>query len=321
VIPDCVKKHIQEGHKFLISTHINPDADGVGACVALCWLLWKIGKKAHILNLERLPVKFNFLESIFDISDQVNEAAKDADTWMILDSSRLERVGFDQMPSGKAMVNIDHHVDNEFFGQCNWVDPRAPATSEMIYWLIKEYGFFPDKEIAEVLYTGMLIDTGGFKFSNTNSRAFKVCEELADCGIDCHGLYKTVFMDKSINRLQLEGWLKSHARLLFDNKVCLMEVTDETFRTTGTGHSDLEGISNLPMDVAGIEIGLIFIWKGEKTKVCFRSNGNSNVGEIASFFGGGGHAAAAGCTVDGDLKSVQKKVLDKVTEMLEPAHS
>jgi phosphoesterase RecJ-like protein len=312
IIPESVHDALEKGGKFILSTHVNPDADGVGASAALCWLLRRLGRKAHIVNVEKLPDRFAFIEDIFPAARSLTPELADADTWVVLDASRLCRTGLEAAAQGRFLVNVDHHADNERFGRCNWVDPRAPAVSEMIFWLIRECGYYPDREIAEALYTGMLIDTGGFKFSNTDSRAFRACAELQECGVDCRGLYQKVFLDKSIGRLRLEGEIMRGAALHFNGRVCVMEVTEEALR--GAEGADLEGISNLPMQLRDIEVGVMFIPKGDKTKVCLRSNGNLNAGEMASRYGGGGHAAAAGCTLPGSPGEARATVLSGLSE-------
>jgi phosphoesterase RecJ-like protein len=181
----------------------------------------------------------------------------------------------------------------------------------MVFWLIRECGLYPDKEIAEALYTGILIDTGGFKFSNTDSRAFRACAELSECGVDCRKLYQIVFLDKDIGRLRLEGEIMRGASLHFNGRACVMELTEEVIR--GNAAADLEGISNLPMQLKGIEVGVIFIAKGDKTKVCLRSDGKLNVGEVASQYGGGGHAAAAGCTLSCTPAEARGRILSRLS--------
>ena len=315
-IPDALPKAIDAGKSFIVSTHINPDADGVGASVALCWLLQKLGRRAQIVNSEHLPDNFRFLEGLFPIEKDLSMAALSADTWMVLDASRLSRTGFQPPDQPLCILNIDHHADNERFGSCNWVDSKAPAVSEMVYWLIREFGFFPDPEIAEALYAGILIDTGGFKFSNTGIRAFRVCAELAENGLDCEKVYKRVFMDKSLGRLHLEGEIFRTCALELDGRVCIMQVTEATFRETGTGQADLEGISNLSTQLKGVEVGVVLIRREGRTKACLRSNGTVNVGKVAACFGGGGHAAAAGCTLDASIEETRKRILAEVAQIL-----
>lgn len=316
MIPDNVPRAIEAGRKFVISTHTNPDADGVAASVALCWLLWKLGRRAQLVITEALPGKFSFLEGMFPIARTPGPETADADTWMVVDASRFSRTGLSRPPEGTPLINIDHHADNECFGTANWVDAHAPAASEMVYWLLRECGHAPDREIAEALYTGILIDTGGFKFSNTGARAFQVCAELAACGVDCQGLYRTVFLDKSAGRMRLEGEIMRGAEMLFNGRLCAMEITENLLERTGTDHTDLEGVSNLTMQVKGVDAGVILIHNGPKIKVCLRSDGRINVGEVASFFGGGGHAAAAGCTFECPAAEVREKVLAKLAGCL-----
>jgi phosphoesterase RecJ-like protein len=316
VIPNWVKERIGRGNAFVVSSHINPDADGAGSAAAMAWFLTKLGKRASVVNAERLPPAFRFLESVFPVASRPSKADKSADAWFVLDSSKRVRAGLMTSDMPADLLCIDHHYDNEYYGRENWVDAGAPATSELIYSLIRSYGLTPDLPVAEALYAGVLVDTGGFKFSNTSERAFSMCAELMRCGVDSQKMYKTVFLDKTLERIRLEGALLSGAEVLMDGRVCLMEVSGEILKSTGAGKEDLEGISNLTMCLRNIEVGLLFVRIGNKTKVCFRSNGGRNIRDVAFHFGGGGHAAAAGCVMDAAIPEARRTVLEKVAELL-----
>ncbi|OGJ87222.1 MAG: hypothetical protein A2268_06750 [Candidatus Raymondbacteria bacterium RifOxyA12_full_50_37] len=311
-----VSRGIARGKRFVVSTHVNPDADGVGACVALCWMLRKMGKSAQLVIIEKLPRNLSFIEKIFPVARSFTNAFQNADTFVVIDSSRIERTGVTQAPKGLSIINIDHHRDNSRFGDYNWVDPCAPATAEMVYSLISHYGFKPEKKIAEVLYAGILVDTGGFKFSNTQTRVFSVCARLAACGIDCHQLYRTVFLDKSNGRIRLEGLLLSEAVFLRNGRICVMTIGARELQRTGARDSDLEGISNLTMALMSVRIGILFFRNNDSVKICFRSDGSYDIGELAGSFGGGGHAAAAGCTLEGHWTDVRRKVLRGAVTLL-----
>ncbi|MFH0920357.1 MAG: DHH family phosphoesterase [Fibrobacterota bacterium] len=313
-----IQQGIDRGRAFVICTHVNPDADGVGAAVAFAWLLQRLGKSAWIVKRERLPGQFRFIEEIFPVHTDLPAAAADADTWVVLDASRSSRTDFPP-PAGCTVINIDHHADNEYFGDFNWVDSSAAATAVMVFGLIRAYGLFTDRAVAESLYAGILIDTGGFKFSNTNAGVFSACAELAACGVDCQRLYNLVFLGKPFARFRLEGQLMSRAELLQDGRVCLMAVTEEAMAESGAARDQLEGLSNLTMGLRGVEVGIMFIAQAEAVKVCLRSDGAWNVGEIATRFGGGGHAAAAGCTLPGGIAAARVRVMDAVAALLTPA--
>ncbi len=316
MIPRWINERIERSSNFIISSHINPDADGVGAAIGLSWLLTKLGKKARIVNAEKLPPSFRFLEDVFPVNQKIQPSDRSYDAWFVLDSSKLSRTGLKREEMPDVILTIDHHYDNELYGQENWVDAKAPAASELIYRLIGSYGIKPDLPVAEALYAGVLIDTGGFKFSNTNERAFSMSMELMRLGVDAQKIYKAVFLDKTIQRIRLEGILLSRAEMLMNSRVCVMEITDEVLKTTGAGKEDMEGISNLTMCMRGVDVGLLFIRIADKTKVCFRSNGDLNVRDVAFIFGGGGHAAAAGCVLKADIVEARKLVLEKIASLL-----
>lgn len=316
MIPPWLKDVLAGGRGFLLSSHVNPDADGTGACAGMAWLLETLGKPFWIVNTDRLPPAFRFIEDLYPVHNRVPAEAAAADVWICLDSSKKGRTGVTGVPAGCLTVNIDHHFDNEVYARHNWVDPKAPATSELIFRLIRAYGLFPAPKVAEALYAGVLIDTGGFKFSNTNARAFAMSAALAGRGLNPHRLYKTVFLEKSEARMRLEGRLLSRARVLEEGRLCLMEVDDALLRETGATDADLEGISNLTLAVKGVEVGVMLIAQGGKTKACFRSDGIPNVRDLASRFGGGGHAAASGCTLETPMAAASDLVFQAAKSAL-----
>ncbi|MBL8025121.1 MAG: bifunctional oligoribonuclease/PAP phosphatase NrnA [Fibrobacteres bacterium] len=312
MIPETLKKSIVEGRTFIITTHVNPDADGVGSCVAMSRLLQRMGKSFYIVNHAHLPPSFSFLENLAEIYTELPAGSEKADTWLVLDTSRPDRTGRIKASEGRKTVVIDHHADNPRYGDVCWVDGKASATVEMIFELYQAFDMVPDIEAATALYAGMLIDTGGFRFSNTSSKTLNTAAELLKCGVLPHELFRQVFLDKRAQRVKLEGLMYNSLEMHRDGRVCVMSITQDMLKIAGANESDLEGLSNNTLTIKDVQVGILFIENPNNVKVCFRSDGKPNVSEMAAIFDGGGHAAASGCTINEPLPMARKKIFDSI---------
>ncbi len=309
MIPQQVLNSIHEGKTFILTTHINPDADGVGSCVALQRLLLALGKKSFIINEGRLSKPHSFIEETVHIQTAVSPEAEVADTWIVLDTSRYERTGTVKLRAGRKLVVIDHHGDNPAYGDVNWINGNSAATVEMIYELFTELGVVPDAISASALYSGLLVDTGGFRFSNTTANTLSIAAKLIEYGAQPHELYRRIFLDKEMSRILIEAKMYSSMQIYFGGALCVMQISLSDMVESGARESDLEGLSNYTLSIKGVEVGILLIEQKEKTKVCFRSYGGVNVRNMASRFDGGGHEAASGCTIVADINKAREMVL------------
>lgn len=286
---------INDHSNFVISSHLSLDGDSVGSQLAFSWYLQSLGKQVHIYNVDPLPAKFTFLQN----SSQIKATPPQGEyVLVVLDCSNPGRMGWTSSDTPRAIINIDHHRDNTRFGNVNIVETSAAATGELIsgFFLRSKIDFPPG--VAEALYAAILTDTGGFRFSNTNSRILRLCAELADRGADCAKVYEKVYCSHSRKALLLQSRIWSTLSFHLDGKVSIMEMPLSVLDELGAHYSDSEGMADTTITAEGVEVGIMAKYSDTESHFSLRSKGRVDVGKIAQkVLGGGGHSSAAGCTI------------------------
>ncbi|MDR2728176.1 MAG: DHH family phosphoesterase, partial [Chitinispirillales bacterium] len=291
----------------------------VGSQLAFLWYLKSIGKKAECFCFDPLPQKFAFLENSGLIRTELPK--EKFDVLMILDCSSVSRLGWDVENSGiGTIINIDHHRDNTNFGsgELNFVDPAAAAAGEIIFSFFNECNINFPPAVAEALYTAILTDTGGFRFSNTNSNVLNVCAQLAGKGADCAGIYDKVYSSHTPQALVLQSRIWSSLTFYFDGKICCMDMPMSILKEIGAQYSDSEGMADNTITAIGAEVGIMTKHTNEETHFSLRSRGKVDVGRVAQKIpGGGGHCCAAGCTIKLPYKEAMELMLAILAKELE----
>ncbi|MDO8524976.1 MAG: bifunctional oligoribonuclease/PAP phosphatase NrnA [Candidatus Omnitrophota bacterium] len=309
---------IRKYNKFLITAHINPEGDSLGSQLGMKALLESLGKMAVIVNNDAVPDHYKFLPDAEAISNRPGSGL-DFEAAIILDCPTLKRIGNvrNLIAKDKFVINIDHHISNENFGNVNWVDPNASSAGEMVYKIYKELGVKPAKETALVLYIAILTDTGSFNYDNTSSVTHEIAGELLGYGIDPASVSESVYERRSVADIKLFGLVLSTIKVNKQGDVAYLEVTRKILKETGSDLLKSEGFVNYARSIDKVQVAIIFKEDADdKISVSFRSKGEADVNMIASFFGGGGHVRASGCVIEGALAEVEKKVLDKIDEVL-----
>jgi phosphoesterase RecJ-like protein len=303
---------------FLLLVHEKPDGDALGSCLGAAHLLQQMGKSFRLINDDPIPNKFSFLPLAdrFELPDGVNERFQAVISFDCGDRKRLGRSG-ELIAEDAHILNIDHHATNDRFGTANLVDLTAAATSQIVYKIARELEEELSLDAATCLYTGMVTDTGGFRYSNTTEEVLLIAADLLRKGVQPYHVVDKVMETMTWAQLQMirEG-LDTLGRDE-SGRIAWVTVTREMLERVGGDEEDVEGLVNYPRNVEGVEVGLCFreVAPG-KVKVSFRSKYVVDVGKIALEFGGGGHARAAGCKVDGSLEEVRDRVLARVKEAL-----
>jgi phosphoesterase RecJ-like protein len=300
---------------FAVSTHVNPEGDALGSAIALALALRGAGKKADVVIRDHVPAYLDFLPYQGVVATQNRTLPAGYDVLAVVDCGDLDRTGLfaNTPPPVKLVVNIDHHLTNREFGGLNWVVPDATASGQMVYEVIRAWGLSVSRDMALCLYTTLLSETGSFRYSNTKPATLRMAADLLECGVESAKVAQALYERNSPGRLQLLGEvLRSLARHA-GGKIAWVTVTQESFQKTGTSAEDTEEMVNYPRSLKGVEVAVLFreITPTEY-KVSLRSQGRVDVAAVAEGFGGGGHRNAAGCTVQGDLTSVQGRVLSVV---------
>ena len=292
----------EQHQSFALSTHVNPDGDALGSELALYSFLKDLGKEVKIFNTDAVPKNYRFLP-FYDAILPVKAFQGDCpEVLVVLDAGVLKRIGeylsHSLIPT-KATVNIDHHTAAEHFGDYNLVETDASSTSEIIYRLIRHHGTPIGKERALCLYTGIMFDTGCFRYSNSTPMAHHVAADLIQEGIAVDEVYHAVYETLPIGTILLLGEVFQTLGTTPDGKIGWVYATQEMFRKTGTTREDVDGFINHVRSVETVEVAiLVSEQKNGESKASLRSKSSVDVGEVASVFGGGGHQRAAGCEID-----------------------
>lgn len=302
---------IENKSTFGITTHIKPDGDGVGSSLGLCWLLRSLGKSAEVIVHGEVPPAYKSLPGADEIRD-VKAIDSQYDAIFVIECSDLSRPGIAGLDS-EFTVNIDHHATSEHFGTINWIDSTASAVGEMIYNLCKAIGGRVTKEIAECVYMALVTDTGSFHFSNTTDRTLKVASELIKAGAKPAAISEAVYNNYPWSRVELMrqviGTIKRHA----EGRIASMRQTLEMRRIAGAVDGDNNGFVNIPLAARDVLASIYMREVGEnKYRVSLRSKGDINVARVAEKFGGGGHANAAGCSVEGNWDEKEAEIVARL---------
>lgn len=312
-----IVEDIQSTRSFLVGTHIHPEGDAIGSALALALALREITKEAVVLIQDPVPQMLQFLPGAKEIIHQA-PPGKSFEAAIAVDCGDRERLGEEflktQVPK---VINIDHHTSNRYFGQFNYVDPAASSTAEIIYDLLRLIPVRMNLAIAENIYTGILTDTGSFRYSNTTAHAFAVARACLKAGVDPWRVAERIYETQPLARLRLLPLVLKTLEVEEGGRLSFVAVTQEMLKEVGATDDMTEELVNFPRSLQTAEVALLFreLSPGEY-RVSLRSKGKVNVAQIAETFQGGGHPNAAGCTVSGNFSEVKTRILKQVRALL-----
>src|SRR5262252_6859124 len=300
---------IDKNRRFMITSHVRPDGDGLGSGLALYWMIRSLGKDATVILRDRVPPAYSVLPG----SDQVvvsEDVEERFDAAFVMECSDLDRPGLPNLKD-QLVVNIDHHATTHPFGHVNWIDSTAAAVGEMIYNLCKALGVEVTKEIAECIYTALLTDTGSFHFSNTTERTLKIASELVRRGVEPARISEALFYSYPFSKIRLLGLALSTIERDETGYIAWITMSRETMNEAGASDDDADGIVNHALSIGEVKAVAFFKELSPGVyRVSLRSKGKNNVAKVAESFGGGGHRNAAGCRIEGDFEDVKRRVVE-----------
>ncbi len=297
-----ILKALESRSRYMVATHVRPDGDAVGSLLAMTYLLRRLGKEAHPYCQDPIAAAHEFLPGSSLIRHEVGEPEA-YEAAIMVDCGDYHRVGRSlEEAIGRIpyLINIDHHLNNAPFGDIFWVEPRASSTCEMLYDLATSVPLSPDAEMATQLYTGVLTDTGSFRFSNTSERVLEIARNLVNCGAEPSYIAEQVYDSSSPQRIQLLARVLATVRFDADDRLVTAELSQHMFNETGTTPADTESFINHLRSVKTARMAVLF--REEKDgviNVSMRSKGAVDVASLAKNFGGGGHYHAAAFRVSG----------------------
>jgi phosphoesterase RecJ-like protein len=304
---------LKSANRLLVVSHKRPDGDAIGSLLAMGLSLEAAGKEVYMALEGGIPRNYHHLPG----SQQVDSRPSgDFDLVIVLDCSDLARVGSVLNGYPQPDVNIDHHPTNLLFARLNLVEAQAVSTTEILARYIPRWGLPLTKEVATALLTGLITDTIGFRTANVNPDTLRVAAHLMEVGADLHQLYKKALVNHSYVASRYRG--AGLARLQRMGDIVWTALTLEDRKAVGYPSSDDADLINQLSAIEEAQVAIIFVEQAsDAVKVSWRSRPGIDVSRIAMQFGGGGHTVAAGAEIQGDLKTVQQKVLTATQEYLQ----
>ncbi len=315
----------EQYYSFVLTTHVNPDGDGLGCELALASFLQNRGKQVTILNHSNTPDQYSWMDPQNRILSYNEEHHRDlvlqADVIIVLDTNHPDRLRSmkDAVVESKAIkVIIDHHLDADKFAHHYILDEDATSTGEIIYNILMSFGSSTiDGEIARYLYTAIMTDTGSFRYPRTDPETHRIIAHLLECGADPSELYSQVYERWSLGRMRLLGEVLDSMKLSCNGKLAYVVCTRSMFAQTGSTEVETDNFTTYPMSVKNVLVGILFNEMEDGVKISFRSKGNIPVNKLANEFGGGGHLNASGARLfNGSLQEIINEVLRKAEKYI-----
>jgi phosphoesterase RecJ-like protein len=313
---------VRRRQHFVLTTHVRPDADGLGSMLALSDVLERQGKGVQLVISSTFPPRYQFLDPGRRVQrfEPPGEPYRAADAVVVLDTGTWNQLGdfaafLRQSPAEKVV--IDHHLTQDDLGAARLVDPTAEATGRLAYEAARALGAPLSPAAAHALFVALAMDTGWFRHSNTTPATFALAGELAAAGARPTEAYDLLFEQNSLPRLKLIGLVLDRLQVAEGGRVAWTEIHRGDYPATGATPPDSEDLVNYPRSVTGVEVGLLLMEQPRGgVKVSFRSRARVDVARLAEHFGGGGHRLASGATLDTTLDDARARVLAAVRAAL-----
>lgn len=312
-ITGAIKERLNTSQNIIVASHVRPDGDAIGSLLGLGLALRDAGKSVQMVLVDGVPASFRHLEGSELI---VKEPTGGHDTFITVDSADFRRVGKAFENFGQPDINIDHHKTNEQFGKLNLIEADEVATAAILTNHLPEWGYKITRPIAAALLTGIVTDTLGFRTSNTNPSALRLCASLMETGVDMNTLYMKALVNKSFPAAKY--WGAGLSSLEQKDGIVWASLTVEDRKRSGYGGNDDADLINMVSAIDGNKVGMIFVEQTDNhVKISWRAlEPGIDVSKVAKHFNGGGHAAAAGADIPGVLSEVRPLVLQTTLEML-----
>ncbi len=308
-------EQLERWNRIFVAAHIMPDGDTIGSALGLTWALRSLGKNVTVTCHDHVSGTFDYLAGLRELSPKL---PTDEELLVYVDGSSSDRFGpaFDpNLFHERPVLEIDHHITNEFFAPMNFVDPNAASTAEIIYRLTVALGVRIDPLVAQCLLTGIVTDTLGFRTANTTVNTLKIATALMQAGGSIPEIIENAFNRVPLPSLRLRGRILNEAHL--DGVVLWAEVPQKLMRELGVTTNGTGGIVNQLLSVEGAKIAVLLTEKENgKIDIGLRSRVGFDVASVAQRLGGGGHKQAAGALVDGPIQDARERVLREIKKDL-----
>lgn len=320
----ALRRLIDRHDRFLLTSHVFPEADAIGSEVALALHLRSLGKEALILNDGPALERYRFLTRLFPVHSWKDPGAWPEPGWaevaICLDVSSWDYLG----PVGRwlrstrpRIVSMDHHHIQEPFGDLDLNLEDASSTGEVLYRYFRAVGAPISTPMAEALYASILFDTWSFRLPNAANGTVRLAAELLHYGVDHRAVSRQLFETETLTKLNLLRQALGTLHSECGGRLAWLTISDDLFRATGACFVDADGVLDHLLSLSDVEVCVMFRQQGNRgVKVTFRSKGAQDVGVLAACFGGGGRATAAGALVPQSIHGAMELVLPRIYEML-----
>jgi phosphoesterase RecJ-like protein len=311
-----IRKALEAGGSFVLAAHRRPDGDALGSMLALARWIEGRGGIAAVVCPGGVPEPYGFLPGAESVVRGFPIAPAQA-ALIVVDTPMVSRTGAppELVAQASPVINIDHHPDNEEFGDANLVDTSASAAALLVYEILEPLGGLAS-EIASLLYVGIFTDTGGFRFGNTDARTLATAARLVELGADPALTARMVYGEQPLGRLRLLGLVLASAETVLDGRVAVLTLTDEMRRETGSSGDEIEGLAAYGRHIEGAQVSALLRELDGAVRVSLRSAGPVDVNAVAASLGGGGHRAAAGIVMEGSLEEARGRLIEAIEEFL-----
>lgn len=306
---------LRDNDRFAVLSHINPDGDAVGSVLGMYVALKEMGKQAWPLTDEPLPDMYDFLPGCQDVltNPSYQEIAPEWIICLDVASEKRTSVNIEKMPIKAGLINIDHHITNSCYGDVSLVDPQATSTAELVYRVLKHIRHPLSIDVAKCLYTGLVTDTGCFRFSGVSQHTMRIAAELLSPGLDSYQITRHLYEEYPLHRMELERLLLSRVELKLDGILAMSYLHYKEFQALGAAMSDGENLVDRLRENRGVECGVLLTQVSDDTvRASFRSKDLLDVSAVAAVFGGGGHRRAAGLRSKLPMEELKNKIILEV---------
>ena len=318
-----IAQEILKANLIGITFHTSPDGDASGSALGLLTALRHLKKDSYITSRDQLQDNLYFLPLSAEVDGYTQYPVNGTDLVIILDCGSRDRISSNLIDYEGKIINIDHHITNENFGDINLVDPKAAATAEIIYLLLKELNIdFESKEpvverIGRCLYTGIVTDTGSFRHSNVTPRTHEIAAKLIAAGVNNNKVHSSLFDNKPFKKLKLMGYALSNAELVLKQRVSYIELPKKILESLNMENYDTSDIISNALAVENVEVAVLLKEVDDGVKASFRSKNDVDARKIAESLGGGGHIKAAGLKLKNvSLETAKEKILKAIEREL-----
>jgi phosphoesterase RecJ-like protein len=316
---------IKRNSRFILTTHETPDGDAIGSEYAMFRTLKKLGKEVRIINADRTPENFKFVDVDDEIEVLEDPAALPDDladyVLMILDVNDTNNIGNIVryvVPKVREYFIIDHHDSDADITSPNYIQQNASSTGEIVYRIIGNLEVDMDLETANSLYMAIAYDTGSFIYPKTSALTLQIGYKLVARGVNPNAIYRRVYESKSVASLVLQSMVLATLELKLENRVAIQTMSKETLVASEATYEEAHQLINIPLAAKPVRVSLFFKENLSALLRCsLRSKGEIDVAQLAQEFGGGGHKTAAGFKCGEPLEVVKAKMLQRLKSLFD----